>query len=298
MQVRTRFRAGTMGIAIALALAIPLGGQELDPDSVKWSELSYRAKKLKWSIASDVKIEMVPAATASGNLLAPLEGRGVEPQGDVLLVTLTADGAGTRSTTRLWADPRTADSMQRNQISYGKKKNRNKTLRFTDTGVQIFFGRAAAGESVDQPEAWSDSVDRFDPFPAWAGDDIVVTEASAIFYVVAASKLEKPGDKAQYPVWSNESLILMEMTVAGVEQLKVNYSSNGEQVKGSVPVLKILVDAQHLDPDSIEDDLEIMGMKGDIEIYLDAETRAPLQISGKVPVAGNTHIKLQSVTLR
>jgi hypothetical protein len=293
----TSLAAGVAAILLS-GLVYPANADGLDPSKVKWSALSYKAKKLTFSMHSNVAVEVVSAAQAASVLRESLQGSALEPEGsNVVVVTLGVEGAGTRSTTSLWIDPKEGFAFQRVQISYGKKKNRNKALRFAADGVQMFFGRAKEGESADRPEDWTGYVDRFDDYPGWAGADLQVTEPTALFYLLAAAKLDKPGDKVQFPVWSSDNLILMELTVAGIEQLKVDYMMGGRRIKGTVAALKILVDAQHLDPDSTEDHLDIMGMKGDVTVHLDPKTRAPLQVSGKVPIAGNTKVKLQSVTL-
>jgi hypothetical protein len=96
--------------------------------------------------------------------------------------------------------------------------------------------------------------------------------------------------------------MLVELTVAGREKIKVDYiqESNGREIriKRSVPAIKILVDAQPLDPDSEEADLRFLHLKGNIAIYLDPELRVPLRISGRVPFAGMAHVRIRRVVLK
>jgi hypothetical protein len=47
-----------------------------------------------------------------------------------------------------------------------------------------------------------------------------------------------------------------------------------------------------------EDELEVLGMRGRLELALDPDTRTPLQLSGKVKILGAVTMKLASVRLR
>ena len=114
--------------------------------------------------------------------------------------------------------------------------------------------------------------------------------------------LDDAGDKIQVPVFSRNHLILVEVTVEGVGKARVDYvetsPSGKRKVKKTVEALRLKIDSRHLDPDSDEGDFEFLGLRGDVEILLDKTTRVPLQVSGRVPVAGSVHIRLQRVVLK
>jgi hypothetical protein len=55
------------------------------------------------------------------------------------------------------------------------------------------------------------------------------------------------------------------------------------------------MNAVPIDP-SEKDDFEFLGMKGDIDLYIDPDTRVLVQISGNADIIGYTDIKLKEVT--
>lgn len=297
-------RLALVGVLMIGPSVSPVVAEEsLDPARVDWTKLAYRGKKLMFSIDAEIGIERISPSQARSHLVEATEGTGLYPESEAsILLTLDSQGLGSKARTQLWLDAGSGVAMQRASTSQKKSNHGRKTHRFTETGVQIFFHAPAQGENPSRPESWTGGSDRFDDYPDWAGTDLQVSESTAIFYLLAAADLSKVGDQFQFPVVSKGQLILAELTVAGHESIKVDYErvSGGEsvRVKGQVPAIKVLVDAQQLDPGAEEADLDFMSMKGDIAIYLDPETRAPLRISGKVPVAGMAHVRLQRAVLQ
>jgi hypothetical protein len=303
--VRRRFALIALMSLLVLGVALPqaVSAESLDPSRVAWTDLVYKGKKLMFSIDAEIGIEVVPSAKVKKSLVEATKGEGLYPEGDSsVLLTLTSEGLGTKARTRFWLGPEAGVALQRAGISEKKSKRGRKTHRFTETGVQIFFHEPAQGEDATRPENWTGGSDRFDSYPDWAGTDLQVSESTALFYLLAVAELNKPGDQIQFPVVSKGQLALAELKVVGLESIKVDYmrESGGKtvRVRGQVPVIKILVEAQQLDPGAEEADLDFMNMKGDIAIYLDPESRAPLRISGKVPVAGMAHVRVQRITLK
>ena len=174
-------------------------------------------------------------------------------------------------------------------------------MRFTDRGVEVVSSRPLAGEDFARPQSWTGRKERFEAFPSWVDEDLEISEPTALFYLLAAAELDAPGDRVELPILSKGELIMVDLEVIGGETLEVDYikvTPAGEQmIRGSVPVLKIKVSGRLLDPRSTAKNLEFMGMKGDIDIYLDLETRAPLQVSGRVPVVGRARARIERLVV-
>ena len=47
-----------------------------------------------------------------------------------------------------------------------------------------------------------------------------------------------------------------------------------------------------VDDGDSENEFELLGLRGDIDLHIDPETRAPLQIEGRVKIAGHTIMRL------
>ncbi len=271
----------------------------LDPELLRWRQATYRGRKLLVSLEAEVEISFPSVEEAGASLEEAREVEALQPSpGRVMAVELESRVLGGQSTTVLHADAGDAAALQRLQVRRKKNKVRFKTLRFAADGVEIRFHDPAPGEPLHQPEVWSRLTTRFAPHPPWAEDNLEVTEPTALFYILAAAPLAEPGDVIRIPAWSKERLVMMELVVSGWVQIEVDYRRDGEAVTGAVPALRVLVDAKDLAPSSSDSALELMGLHGAIEVYLDAETRAPLLVSGKVPYVGRAHVHLDSLTMR
>ncbi|MDX1645249.1 MAG: hypothetical protein R3244_12910 [Thermoanaerobaculia bacterium] len=289
-----------IGVAAQCALAkdaVATDGAWLDPELVRWRQASYHGRKLLVSLEAEVEISFPSLDEARASLEEAREVEALQPSpGRVVAVELESRVLGGQSTTVLHADTGDAAVLQRRQVRRKKNKVRFKTLRFAEDGVEIRFHDPAPGEPLHQPEAWSRLTTRFAPHPPFAEDDLEVTEPTALFYILAAAPLAEPGDVIRIPAWSKERLVMMELEASGWVQIEVDYRRDGEAVTGAVPALQVLVDAKDLDPNSSESTLELMGLHGAIEVFLDAETRAPLLVSGRVPYVGRAHVHLDSLT--
>jgi hypothetical protein len=295
-----------LAAVLAPAISVPLAAEtlqleDLELSRLRWSELGYRAKKLTFSATTDLKLATVPAANAETELVAPSRGEARSPGAEVLLMTMESKGVGQNSLTRIWMDPGNAAAFQRDQRDRGKKK-RWRAYRYAGEGVGVLTRWPAAGEGDREPGSWSGRDEGFAAYPDWLGPGVLVAEPGAIFFIVAAAALDDAGDTIQVPVFSRNNLILVELTVDGAKRIKVDYTevsgSRERRVKATVEALRLRVDSRHLDPDSDEGDFEFLGLRGDVEIFLDKATRVPLQVSGRVPVAGKVDVRVQRVALR
>jgi len=282
-----------------LGLALPtLSLAGLNPESVAWTELQFRARKLGFSLTADMALVATPAAQGASALVAPEEGTAVPPGASIESIQLRSGFAGRSSEITVFFDPETGQALQQQQLDTGKR-NRFRVSRFCAEGIDSSRREPAEGEAKRPSSDWSIRSHRWEDYPAWAGDDLLVSDATALFYLVAAAKLDKPGDRHQVPVFTKGNLILVEMTVRSVDRVKVDYTtSGGSRVKGTVDALRISLDAQHLDPDSKESDLELLGLQGDVEMLVDREKRLPLELSGRVPIAGKVTVRLVEAKFR
>lgn len=283
-------------------LPMPASGfaGDFDLSRLGWSSASFRARKLVFSLESELSIDVVPSPVRG----SPPTGFGTDDEAlpsDVVRVTLDAYGMGRASKTRLWLDPVTAQAIERTQLRSGSRR-RHKRMRFTSRGVEVEARRPSAGDDLFSPETWSGLRQRFEPFPAWLDEGVAVSEPTALFYVLSAAALDEPGDRLQVALLSDDELILVDAVVSGREEIEVDYqesSAAGERaVRGRVWALCVELGGRRLDPSSTATGLEFMGMKGNIQIFLDPETRAPLEVSGRVPVAGRAHARIRRLTVR
>jgi hypothetical protein len=52
-----------------------------------------------------------------------------------------------------------------------------------------------------------------------------------------------------------------------------------------------------IDDGDSDDQFELLGLRGDIDIHIDPVTRAPIQLEGKVKIAGHAVMRLTHLTI-
>ena len=273
-----------------------------DPDRVGWSKLEFRASKFLIKGNSQIEITTVSSVGAGIDWQTPTQGAPLMPRGsDVIRIHLSSQLLGKISELDLWIDPVTGAAFQRTQLETGKKTrhNRHRSLRFTNTGVSSSTYRAT-DETVGEPyEQWTLT----ETFSLNLTRDAMLTEPSALFYLLAVTNLEKPGDQVTIHVFSKGqvmrvTLAVEERTEVGVDYLESSSSRHEDlRVKGRREVLRIRLDGRPLEEGDSGVDFEFLGLKGDVEVFLDPEGRFPVQISGDIKRAGRGHVRLQRVVL-
>jgi hypothetical protein len=217
-------------------------------------------------------------------------------------VQLRSEILGKRSELDLWLDPDSAAAIQRTQLETGRKvrHHRHRALRFTETGVFNVTHRAT-DETVDRPwREWAPS-EVFESYPSDVGEDATVTEPSALFYLLAVADLERVGDSLTTLVFSKGRLMRVRMSVvdrAGIKADYIEVSDSGEtRIRGRRETLRIAVEGTSVAPGASERDFEFLGLRGDVEIFLEPARRLPLQIAGDLRYAGRGRVRLQRVVL-
>jgi len=289
-------------LIVAGCLAYALTPASFDPARVTWSELEYKASKLGFSTTSRISLEMVPSKQAEASFLPTGNGVGLSSLGpEVCKLRISSSVMGRHSTSDLWFDPLHAVAYQALQITTGSRQ-RYRAYRFADRYVHSFLRKPEKDESSLPPDHWSNMNDQRYPHPSWAGKQLVVSSASALFYILTTADLSEVGNHVEIPVFSRTNVSLMKIRVEGQERLKANYVvestvTGKRRVKGRVDALRLSLRAQPLDGTS-ESNFRLIGLQGDVEIHLDPRNRVPLQIEGRIPRAGRVRIRLQRLTLK
>ena len=144
-----------------------------------------------------------------------------------------------------------------------------------------------------EPERWKNRWD--ETVPAQTAE--VVIEPSALFLLITStpdSWLEKP---QVVHTFSDNELHRVRITRSSTVQVRTKFderTSDGESrtVEGERAALLYRLEPLPR-PDGSEGKMQLLGLEGAIELYVDVETRLPLQISGRIPPVGQVHIRLQ-----
>jgi hypothetical protein len=295
-----------LAASAAVAAGEPSGEQAvtecqggLDPSRVGWRRLEFSASKFGLTTTSWVTFELVPAAEAAEQLIAAAEGgRALAPAGDSTgLLGIGSQLFSRRTDGRLLFDPADGTALQRVQHESGKR-DRYKVYRFTEEGVYTVWRYPEDGEAELLPQRWSDRRDAVDAYPQPLPD--LVTEPSSLFYLVSAGDLERVGDRLEVLAFSKHQVYRVSATVEAVERIEVDYVEEGpggqRRVKGTTDALRIALAANSRTGDG--EPLNLIGLEGDVNLYLERRHRAPVLVTGKVKVVGRVNVRLQRLVVR
>ena len=272
-----------------------------DPQRVGWSRVELAASKLWVTARSEVELSRRPAAEAAAELFTPAAGAVLAPAGaESFLIAIRTRFLSRDSRVRFWFDPHDGRALERSELKLAGKRSRHRTYRYAAARVHAHTVEPADGE-IGRPHAdWTRVTDREVALPEGL-DGAVVTEPAALLYAVPAAALEAPGDALQMHVFSRRRVNVVDATVASRETLRVDYlevATAGErQVDGEVETLRVSLRPRPLAGEPDEGGIRLLGLEGDIDLYLDPRTRAPLLVTGKVDVAGRVRLRVRRVVL-
>jgi hypothetical protein len=194
-------------------------------------------------------------------------------------------------------------TLQRTSHDSGKR-NRHRIYRYTDVGAYQKtwwpVGDAEEDLPTDQWRQWSKYEEGMRPFAEEIHGEIVI-DPGALLYIVGTAALNEAGDKVEILAYARSNVHRVTIEVAGLEKIKVNYDQEGGanpgQKKGKIDAVKLLVRGRMVDDGDSDDEFELLGLRGDIDIHIDPETRAPIQIEGNVKIAGHAVMRLTRIKL-
>jgi hypothetical protein len=284
-------------LALAPALAAT-AETALDPARVGWAEIRMTASKFFLTAESRLALRMVSGETLTPDLLVVVDPQftPLMPGTDVLELVYDTQGAGRKSRLTLLMDPVSGAAIQREQHDQDGKP-RFRTYRFGVEGAyHRTFWPATASEKSLQPKAWTRTSEGLRAYPVPPGEQPVI-EPTGLLYAIAASSLDKLGDRADMLVFRRRDTQMVRITVLPSREVSVRYDevwpTGTVQRSGKLKPLRLSLQGMPVPgSDSQDDDLELLGLRGQLELLLDPATRAPLQLSGDVKILGKVTLRL------
>jgi hypothetical protein len=297
--------------AVALALTIGLGaGAELAVASsdgrpgapvpeVTWKRLEFQASKLLVKARAHVELTQHDSAAVQGRLLERVADHPLPPRGSrVLAIEVGSSFMGRHSTTSLLVDPTDNSALQREQVETGKRQ-RVKLYRFCADGV--YSRRVTPRDDAEKalaPAAWTKMLEEHLDYAAGKA----VSDPAALFYLLSIAEPKAYLDGQTVQLFSQGEVHAVEVRFAGEEELAVSYeihpspepsmgdtaAPGTERVAQRVRALRYT-----LHPADPTDALELLGLEGDLEIWIETERRIPVLVTGKVSPVGRVAVKLQ-----
>ena len=301
MHIRKPVPCRSILLLVLLALApaaADAGDPALDPARVGWSEIRMTASKFFLTAESRLALRTLPAETVIPDLLVVADEQftPLVPGTDVLELVYDTWGAGRKSRLTLLMDPGSGAAIQRVQHDQASKP-RFRTYRFGIEGAyHRTFWPATASEKLLQPKEWTRTSEGLRAYPVSPGKQPVI-EPTGLLYAIAAAALNKPGDTADMLVFRRRDTRTVRITVLPSREVSVRYDeawpTGTVQRSGKIVALRLSLRGMPAAGGNPDDDgLELLGLRGQLELLLDPATRAPLQLSGDVRILGKVTLRL------
>jgi len=269
----------------------------LDPERVGWTSINLEAHKLFVSATTEAEWSVDKRDAVASRLIAVPERDAVPAGPSVLTLKVRAAMPGIRSLTTLWIDPATANSLQY-EIRDSGRRIRERTVRFTDSGAFQRTRRPADNDDEKTPSTWTNHSSGFWPY---AGNVATapVLDSLALLYVVAGASLDKTGDRMEVLVFQSRELARVVLTVDRLVDTRVAYRATGHDgtrsCRGSSRALRIRLAV--LPFGEAPPDFDFLGLKSDIFVLVEPDSRLVLRIEGKAAVIGRVSSNLKEARL-
>ncbi len=248
------------------------------------------------STDTEIELQRIPASEAIAELAVPDEGPALMPQADeTVLLSLRTTGLGRVSLLSLWLEPG-GRALQRLASEVGKLY-RYGSYRFAQDGIYRQRRYPARQDEYElPPDEWTQGSDSYQEYPAACSNPCPVSDPAALFYVLATSPIQKPGDSTEFLFYTSGGLVTVAVAAQKSDRIRVNYvqeSGHMEQhVKGSVDVLRLSVRGKPFGGND-DADFRLLGLQDNIVLYFLPGQRLLVRIEGRAPKVGKVTIKLQ-----
>ena len=274
------------------------------PSAPIWRELTFSARKLLLSASTTVAVAMVTRAdlllrpTPAGDEKAPPAG----PFARIVTRTALPFGRGEEAVTIVdavsgeWLQ---TDKLVRGHGDYGK------TLRATATGAYVWRVAPRDGrEAAAAPERWSRLRESRLTAPSATPPGLVVSDPYALLYLISQARLGPAGGGRSWLLLSAEGLLRVDVAAGGLRRIRASYERSWrgggqDQVRRDVTAREVVVSARAVTGDGggAGPQLELLGLRGNLRILVDAASDVPLEIHGRSDGLGEVTVRLAAVEL-
>ncbi len=276
----------------------------IDKTTVPWKHLSFKGKELFAKLAAEVELTS-PSKSELDTAFIP------SPQG--VPVAITKSGAliiDTKISVKsifakvklqniAWFDPVTLSTMQYVRQRIGLKDVK-KTYRFTDKGVfRLRKQPIDKNETIQLPEKWSAVKESFYPYDLEKNNCVNITAPMPVIYLVSALKgsdFEKP---VTICVFNKRETIYLDIQKEPAETVQLNHIEiKGEEViqrNKSILAEVLSLKARSISSGQIINSFTLVGLQGNIKIYIDRESRVPLLLRGDYQGLGEIKLTLRQM---
>ena len=296
----------TYGLSADLCPAQSSSTTKFESASLPWSRLSFKADSLFGKVTTEVRLAALPAKEAGHLLLAVPQADALQPSGEAV-ISITVDsnidpliGPKEILNTRSLCNPYGAAALQLVRLRQGGKIWQ-KSYRFQPDGVYHQRKKPVDKKQLElPPEQWNTFEKRFYQYNGKDHQCPAVLETSELIYLASVIDFTEQKAPLSLCVFDKQQVYRVTVIAGGARQLKVDYlersGDNQTRRNDVIDALKISFQPRALVLENEE--LEIfsfLGFQGEFDIFVDPDSRLPVQVSDKIGTLGRIDIKLKSV---
>ena len=282
---------------------------KLDANRVPWAHIAFEAKGFMADVSTQLQLESLPADEIKAALLKNEQGDAIPipVAGAYKLTSHTLLDIMGRSPVKMdnqvWFDPTDATALGRIRLRQGEDGQR-KEYRFTKQGVFRYRREPKDSQEAKQgPDNWTDEKNTFYSYdPAQLGCTNV-SERLLLVYIASTAEQLKNDKPLSMCIFGKRQLFRVQLKSAGLESVEVDYIEKKQQTEqrrqGKIKAHKIVLDSQPLKSDLEKvENFSFLGFQKNIAFFIDPQSNVPIQLSGEIPRAGKSTLKLLEVQLR
>jgi hypothetical protein len=274
------------------------------PFAGAWSYASYQAERLGNRLTADISMVDLPAAVEHAEFLPSPRGTAFRPSGNEmakLSVRIRIDFIGRtplEMENHVWIDPERGTPFYLIRTRKGFK-DYYQQFRFTQEGV---FRRqrepASASQSAGPPASWTKIGEHFYHFPPGEGRCPSIWESSTLIYMIAAFGAPSAADRSSSCVFHKRQFHRVSFHAESPVAVSFDFleKKNNSEARRSGMAEAAVYRIQALPIGSYRGQVEELFGNSAL-IYVGADNRLPLMLSGELPLIGRVDLRLVEIRL-
>lgn len=278
---------------------------KVDKNNVHWNKLLFKGKEFFAKLTAEVKLISPLKSKLRKDLISSPQGVPISnSESEVLIIDTKISVKSVFAKVKLqniaWFDPLTLSTMQYVRQRFGLK-DAKKIYRFTDRGVFRLTKQPINENEITQlPEKWSDHKERFYTYDSKKKSCKDITAPIPVIYLVSALRNSDFKKQVTICVFNKKEIVYLDIRREPAESVQLNYT----EIKGDKVIQKntlIQADVLSLKAKSSFSDqtamnnFTLVGLQGNIKIYINPETQVPVQLQGNYQDLGEIKLKLRQM---
>jgi hypothetical protein len=277
----------------------------LTADRVAWSSVELYGSRLGNSVTVTIELARLPAAGIDKGFLPSPQGRPYAASGpEVMLIEVRTriEPLALSPVTlesRVWFAPREALPLQRFRSRRGEA-DFDQSFRFTHEGVFRRQLEPRTPAETPLPAArWTKTDESFYAYPGGPAP----TETSLLIYILSAADFAAGGEPLVLNVFNRRQFHQVALRADPARSLPADLTvrkpGSEAQVQRTVTAVPVRLESRPLDPQAREkEDFSFLGLKNDIVLFIEKDSRLPVQVNGMIPGVGHVELRAREIKLK